>query len=104
MNVLLPDRLRVLWRAVDESRLTREELQREQDRLLQESQQLWSDALIVGGRENLMESLLSELGEYFKCDDLAELQRRCSGALAKLKTEWHEQVKPGDHPAIEQFY
>jgi SAM-dependent methyltransferase len=104
MEMLLPDQLQALWRAVEEKRLTAEEFTREQERLLGEYQRTWTQALLLNGRQDLRESLLSELGMYDHCDDAAEVLRRCERAVETLKHEWHAQVHGEEQQAIERFY
>jgi SAM-dependent methyltransferase len=101
---LLPDRLKKLWRAVDERRLTVEAFTDEQERLLDDYRRLWADALILPGTPTLRESLVSELGTYMSCADPAEIEARCAAAVAALKSEWKARVIPGRRDSIEQFY
>ena len=104
MDQLLPDRLKELWRAVDEKQLSVEAFTREQERLLDNYRRTWADALILEGHPTLRESLLSELGTYMSCADPAEIEARCARAVAVLKGEWQAQVIPGSRHSIEQFY
>ena len=80
MEMLLPDQLKALWHAVDQKQLTTDEFTREHERLLGEYQQIWKQALILKEQQELQTSLLSELGAYMQCDDVAELRRRCERA------------------------
>jgi SAM-dependent methyltransferase len=104
MEQLLPDRLKDLWHAVDRKALTVEAFTGEQERLLAEYRETWTQALVREGERGLQESLLSELGAYMDCDDPAEIQRRCAQAVAMLKTEWQSTVTPDDRQSIERFY
>jgi 2-polyprenyl-3-methyl-5-hydroxy-6-metoxy-1,4-benzoquinol methylase len=104
MEKLIPDQLKELRQAVDQEQLTAEAFTSEQERLLGTYQHTWEQALCLEGHQDLQESLLSELGLYMQCTDLAELQRRCTHAVTMLKGEWQEKVTPGDHHSIEQFY
>ncbi len=76
----------------------------EQARLLAGYRHTWQEALVLEGHQNFQESLLSELGLYTHCADLAEIQARCTQAVAMLKGEWEAKVTPGDGRSIEQFY
>ena len=49
MGQLLPDRLKGLWRAVDENQLSVEAFTSEQERLLDDYRRTWTDALILEG-------------------------------------------------------
>ncbi|PYN11997.1 MAG: hypothetical protein DME05_22805, partial [Candidatus Rokuibacteriota bacterium] len=62
MEQLLPDRLKELWRAVDENLLSVEAFTSEQERLLDDYRRTWADALTLEGHPTLRESLLAELG------------------------------------------
>jgi 2-polyprenyl-3-methyl-5-hydroxy-6-metoxy-1,4-benzoquinol methylase len=104
MEMLLPDQLKALWHAVDQKQLTVDEFTREHERLLGEYQQTWTQALMRQEQQNLQASLLSELGMYMQCDEVAELQRRCERAVETLKSEWQGQVRQQDQQSIERFY
>ena len=104
MEKLLPDQLKALWHAVDQKQLTIEAFTSEQERLLATYRQLWEQALLLEGYQDLPENLLSELGSYMQCADMTEIQRRCVHAVATLKGEWQEKVDPGDRQSVEQFY
>ena len=104
MVKLLPDQLRELWEAVDQRRLTAEVVSREQERLLGEYRNTWKQALLLGGHQDLQESILSELAVYTRIEDLSEIRRRCGHAVAKMKGEWQARVIPGDRQSIEQYY
>ena len=104
MEPLLPDRLKALWREVDERQLGVDAFTREQERLLGAHRQMWERALSLDGSSGLAESLLAELGSYTQCADPGEIQRRCLDAVATLKKEWLGQVDPSDRTSIERFY
>jgi hypothetical protein len=104
MEKLLPDQLRALWQAVDHKKSTPEEFTAAQERLMGEHQQTWAHALLRDGYQDLHASILSELGLYMHCDDMAQMQRCCEQAVATLKGQWHDQVHTGDPRSIERFY
>jgi len=101
---LLPDELRALWQAVERQELSVEAFAREQDRLLAGYRQTWQSALRLEGHQDLSESLLTELGLYTQCSDLAEIERLCTQALTVLKQEWQATVTPEEPRSIERFY
>ncbi|WP_244082367.1 bifunctional 2-polyprenyl-6-hydroxyphenol methylase/3-demethylubiquinol 3-O-methyltransferase UbiG [Desulforhabdus sp. TSK] len=101
---LLPDHLKKLWQSVEQERLTAAEFQDAQKRALAGYQATWEDALRLVGYGNLKLSLLSELGLYLGCEQLAEVELRCTRALAGVKGEWHGIVDPGNRHSVEQFY
>ncbi len=104
MNKLLPDQLKELWQAVDRQQLSVEAFSAEQERLLAEYRTIWNHALLWQGHQDLQESLLSELGSYVGCEDVAEIQLRCQQAVANVKREWEAMVDPSHRPSVEQFY
>jgi SAM-dependent methyltransferase len=104
MEKLLPDQLRALWQDVEHQRLTTEAFTQEHERLLAAYRQVWQQALLYSGQQDLHTGLLAELGLFMHCDDLAELQRRCEHAVATLKGEWQAQVQRIDPQSVAQFY
>jgi mycofactocin glycosyltransferase len=104
LEKLLPDRLKALWRSVEEGRMTGVDFDAEQKRLLSECSRTWEKALLLDGRENLQESLLWEVGEYLHCGDLAETRAKCMQALSDVKGEWDGQVDSGSRDSVEEFY
>ena len=104
MEQLLSDRLKDLWRSVDQNQLSAEDFGTKQEHGLDEYRSTWKQALLLPGHEDLQESLLSELGKYFACDDLGEIRRRCNDAVSAMKREWEQAVNPNDAESIEQFY
>jgi len=104
MEALLPDRLKTLWREVDEGRLSAEDFQREQERLVGEYRLTWTRALLMDSLQDLAESILWELGEYTGNRDGEEIRRRCLHAVAHIKAEWHRNVKDVNRQSVERFY
>jgi 2-polyprenyl-3-methyl-5-hydroxy-6-metoxy-1,4-benzoquinol methylase len=104
MQQLLPDRLKGLWQCVVANQLTSEEYTSEHERMLAEYRDTWKHALLFDGHEDLQASILSELSRNTACDDMAEIQRRCTQALADVKSEWQEKVKAIDRQSVERFY
>lgn len=104
MDQLLPDRLKELWRLVEQKQLGLEQFNQEQDRHLAAYRELWEQALIRNGYNNLRESLCGELALFSGCEDLSEIQRRCSCALAKVKHEWCDRVDRASHHSVARFY
>jgi SAM-dependent methyltransferase len=103
-GTLLPDELKALWQAVDRQELSVEAFTREQERLLGGYRRAWHDALRLDGQPDLQASLLTELGLYTGCSDPAEIERRCTRAVAMLKEEWQATVTPDEPRSIERFY
>jgi mycofactocin glycosyltransferase len=104
MEKLLPDQLKDFWQTVERHVHTTEEYTQTYDRLLAEYRQTWERALLLDGHQDLSESLLAELGRYTQCEDMAEVRRRCEQAVASLKREWEDTVRPADRRSIERFY
>jgi 2-polyprenyl-3-methyl-5-hydroxy-6-metoxy-1,4-benzoquinol methylase len=104
MEKLLPERLKDFWQAVQRHEHTAEEYTLEYERLLAAYRQTWGRALIFDGHQDLRESLLTELGRYTQCMDVAEVRRRCELAVASVKREWEDKVQSADRRSIERFY
>src|SRR6266853_3150475 len=104
MDTLLPDRLKELWGRVERKQLTVADAGYQQERLLDEYRAIWTQALILEGREDLRQSLLSELAEYLGCVDLAALESSCKDATRALSDDWRRMVDPADTKPIERFY
>jgi 2-polyprenyl-3-methyl-5-hydroxy-6-metoxy-1,4-benzoquinol methylase len=104
MEKLLPEHLKDFWQSVERRGDSREDYTREYDRALAEYRQTWKRALILPAHDDLRESLVSELGSYTQCSDLAEVWQRCEQAVANLKYEWENKVLSENRQSIEQFY
>ena len=89
---------------MEQQELTVEAFTREQERLLARYRRTWEDALRLEGHRDLRESLLTELGLYTQCSDLAEVERLCTHAVALLKQEWQATVTSDEPQSIERFY
>ena len=104
MNALLPDQLKSLWKMVEAERITPEHYETEHERLIGEYKQVWTEALLLEGQQELKNSLLAEVGMYVGCDDLAEIERRCQRGMDDVKAEWERSFRAGDLRSAEQFY
>jgi SAM-dependent methyltransferase len=104
MEKLLPEHLQDYWESVERREHSHEDYTREYDRALAEYRQTWTRALILPAHDDLRESLVSELGSYTQCPDLAEVRRRCEQAVVNLKREWENKVLSENRQSIEQFY
>ena len=104
MQKLLPEYLKEFWQSVESGGDSAEDYTREYDRALSEYRQTWTRALVLPTHDDLRESLLSELGSYTQCSDLAEIRRRCEQAVANIKCEWEKKVLSENRQSIEQFY
>src|SRR6266851_5735250 len=103
MEPLLPDRLKELWRAVDEHQLSVEAFTSEQERLLDDYRRTWADALILEGHPTLRQARVRrDPGRYQL--DAAPLQRvapRPAPAAGHLRRPQDggascRRVRPGD--------
>ncbi len=104
MEKLLPDVLKELWQTVDGERFTGEQFYFEQERRLDGHRDTWKQALIMGGHQNLKESLLRELGAYVGCQDIAEMERRGQNAMTAAKHDWEGRVDPSKRQTVERYY
>ncbi len=100
---LLPDRLKALWNERPGNLGTNEcyELQKA---WTAEYAGVWADALRRSDSADLTESICRELSELNDCDDLAEVERRCRGAVLEMKKEWDDAVRPDDADSITEYY
>jgi mycofactocin glycosyltransferase len=104
MDELLPDKLKSLWRRVDEALLSHEEFNREQERYLSEYRHIWFQSLLLNGSRDIEESTLREICSYSGIEDAEEARRRCLGALSGIKKEWQDKVTDVSRKAVEHFY
>lgn len=104
MEKLLPDRLKELWQSVEQKQLSAEAFSSEQERLVGEYRKTWEQAQRLEGYRDLPESMFAELGRYVGCEDLVEIQRRCTQAVANVKQEWQAKVDSVNPQSIERFY
>lgn len=102
--MLLPDRLRELWKEVDVGRMSQEDFARQQEQSLDVYRAEWRNALLEDGKADLRASLLREVAVYYSLADLAEAERRCAGAVDTLRHEWLAAVDPQQQASIEDFY
>ena len=102
MEMLLPDKLKELWQAVQHGRLDWEKFDAEQERLLDEYKATWTEALILNGQPDLTRSLVSEIASSVGSTDIAEVERRCRAGVTDVKGEWEASVSRGD--SVERFY
>lgn len=104
METLLPDTLKMLWGDVERGKMSADEFQREQERLVGGYRHTWTQALLMQGFHDLAESLVSEISGYTGNRDLEDIRRRCLRAVAHIKAEWHRQVKDVTRESVERFY
>jgi 2-polyprenyl-3-methyl-5-hydroxy-6-metoxy-1,4-benzoquinol methylase len=102
--MLLPDRLREVWEEVETGRLSRAAACATQERLLEEYRIVWRNALLLDGEGDLRTGLLREISVYYDINELAEVERRCVGAVATMRREWEENIDPQQRASIESFY
>jgi 2-polyprenyl-3-methyl-5-hydroxy-6-metoxy-1,4-benzoquinol methylase len=102
--MLLPDRLRELWKEVDAKRMSSEECTAQQERWLDDYRRQWREALLESGQDDLRTGLFREVAAYYQIADLAEVERRCANAVAHLRHEWQESDEPDQRAKIENFY
>lgn len=104
MGKLLPDQVKALWQRVDQQDLTPEDCYIEQERLLDAYRNIWKHALCIEKKQDLQESILSEIGQYFGCEHLGEIRNRCQRAVVTLRDEWQKNVAVEERQSVEQFY
>ncbi|MGV8074748.1 MAG: class I SAM-dependent methyltransferase [Syntrophobacteraceae bacterium] len=104
MEELLPDKLKRLWKSVEEKGISAEQFHREQERLIGEYRSLWKQALLFGSSGEMEDSVVSEIGSYLGIENLQEVQRRCMDALSAVKGEWQEKVEAVSEQCVQEFY
>ncbi len=104
MEKLLPDRLKELWRSVEEKKLSPEGFAAQEQSLLGEYKKLWTEALVLKGRRNLEDSFVHELGLYTGCDDPEKIRGLCRRAVDVLAEERRTRVDPADRGSVEKFH
>jgi len=104
MEDLLPDTLKRLWRDVEKGRLSAEDFQGEQERLVGEHGRAWTRALLLEGLDDLEESIVTEIGWYTGNGDREQIRRRCLDAVSHIKAEWQRDVKDLSRESVERFY
>src|SRR5262249_20901246 len=105
MEQLGPELVDRLWQSVERKEVSEEEYALQEEKMLDAYLSVWRQALLLEGYADLKESLLSELSRYLGCADLAEIRRRCQGAVKAIKEAWHEKTnRISDRAAVEEFY
>jgi SAM-dependent methyltransferase len=105
MEQLGPELLDKLWQSVERKEVSEEEYALAEEKMLDAYLSVWRRALILEGHPDFQESLLSELSRYLGCADMAEIRKRCQGAVKAIKEAWHEKTnRISDRAAVEDFY
>ncbi len=105
MADLLPDALRTLWSTREARGQTVDQVMAEQERLIGEYVDVWSDALRLPGERNLPDSLFREIRLLTASSDDAEIVRRWTAGDTDVADEWSSRhVDPSDRRAVEAFY
>jgi mycofactocin glycosyltransferase len=100
----LAAQLRELWARVESQEITSDAAMARQERLLASYRQIWSEALLLKGENDLTHSTLAELAMRSQTEDLAAVRRRCEDAVKSLKNAWDDNVTTVDAPHVERFY
>jgi 2-polyprenyl-3-methyl-5-hydroxy-6-metoxy-1,4-benzoquinol methylase len=88
----------------DQQNFNAEDCQRKQELLLEIYRNIWKRALCLESHQNLQESILWELAQYMKREDVAEIRRQCQSAVSTLKTEWQRKIAVADQKSVEEYY
>jgi 2-polyprenyl-3-methyl-5-hydroxy-6-metoxy-1,4-benzoquinol methylase len=97
-------RLREMWHNAAQAGMSSDEGAARQRHELDEYAAIWKRALMLPGQEDMALSTLAELGRWRGIDDLAEVRRRCEGALDALKRRWEQTVQAPDARQVETYY
>jgi SAM-dependent methyltransferase len=101
---LVPSRLKSLWTEAEAGRLATEEFCAQERELIRAYAEIWTDALLLPGEDELQRSICVELGRLAGSDDLAEIERKCRSALHDMRDQWNAEVKKGDAIATLNYY
>jgi mycofactocin glycosyltransferase len=96
--------LRALWAEVEAGRLTTEEFSAQERELIRAYAEIWTDALLLPGEDDLQRSICVELGRLVGSDDLTEVERKCRSALHDMRDQWNAEVKKGDAIGTLNYY
>ncbi len=97
-------RLREMWRSAVEAGMSSDECAARQQRELDEYAAIWRQALLLPGENDIVRSILVEIGRWRGIDDVAAVRRRCEGALDALKRRWEQTVQAPDARQVETYY
>lgn len=100
---LVPDVLKDLWSRCEAGELTAEDFSHLEKQSLDEYRILWREALIRDGGNDLQQTLLEELQEYFSIDR-STVEERCRVASKSLRETWNKSVDEVDVDSVVRFY
>ena len=97
-------RLKDLWAEAEAGRLTSEQCYARQQEWIGDYAEIWADALLLPGENDLKHSLCAELGKLEDCANLTEIERRCRSAMLKMKEEWNVGFREDDAEFTVKYY
>ena len=103
-KALVPDRLKALWAEAKAGQLTTEEFSAQERDLIRGYAEVWTDALLLPGEDDLKRHICVELGHLVGSSDLAEIERKCRSALHDMRDQWNAEVKEGDADGTLNYY
>jgi mycofactocin glycosyltransferase len=103
-ETLVPSRLKDLWAEVEAGRLTSEQGYARQQEWIGGYAEIWADALLLPGENDLKHSICVELATLEDCDNLDEIERRCRSAMLKMKEEWNVGFREDDADFTTKYY
>jgi SAM-dependent methyltransferase len=101
---LLPIRLRELWATSRGNNLSSDEWARRQNLELDECAAIWTRALLLPREDDLVWSMLIEIGRWRGISDLELARRGCEGALHSNKLDWERRVHQEEAGQVEKYY
>ena len=102
--VPLSVRLREMWRDADQAGRSLENCAAGQRREIDEFADIWRQALLLPGQNDLVVSTLTEIGRWRRIDDPTAVRRRCEGALEALRRRWEQTVHAPDAHQVQTYY
>jgi len=103
MELLLPDRLKAAWEAVEAKTLSAEEYNSRQQSWTAAYRDAWREALLLDGHSDLIQSLIAEIA-LFSGESLAEVEGRCKRAVEAIGDDWNEHVDAASRESVERYY
>src|SRR5260370_26398571 len=104
LELVLWENLREMWLSGTQNGMSREEFNVIQSREVDQFAAIWTRALQLPGRDDLVGSTLHELGRWRGINDLAFVRGRCENALGCLKLRWERSVREVDARYVEKYY
>ncbi len=101
---MISDQICDLWQVHEPSGEPYELFAAKEAALVQQYRHVWASSLSTPQGGDLNQSLLLELSEIEKIDDLEQVEALCRNAVHQLKETWLEEVNPDKPETVTEFY